>query len=168
MQMKTKKDDHVKERFKPYLDKMENSDLKMYIENRVIEQIAWYSRKSREKQKRFKFFSILSIFLNAVIPVFVLFSDFSTLAKYLVTGLSSLAGAINTVMILCRYQDLWVQYRSNCEFLKSVLYRFFLKTGEFKNIAGDEAALMDVLASHCEGYFMKEFQTWGSIVNENH
>ena len=166
--MKTQGGSHAKESFKPYLDKMESSDLKVYIEHRVLDQIMWYSKKSRENQECFRCFSILAIFLNAAIPIIVLFSDFSVFAKCLVAGLSSFAGAVNAVIALCRYQELWVQYRSNCEALKSVLYRFFLKTGEFKQIADDEAALMDMLVSRCEEYFMKEFQTWGNVVSEKH
>lgn len=155
-----KSNDYIIKQFKPYLDEMENSPLKIYIEERVIDQIVWYEQKSKEKQTRFKRLTVASIILNAIIPIFVLFSDYSIFIKMLVTGLSSSAGAINAIVALCGYKDLWIQYRSNCELLKSTLHRFFLKTGEFRHIADDQYALMDALVVSCEEYFTKEFQTW--------
>lgn len=160
-----KSNDYIIKQFKPYLDEMENSPLKTYIEERVIDQIVWYDQKSAEKQTRFKQLTGANIILNAIIPIVVLLSDYGVFVKLLVTGLSSSAGAINAIVALCGYKDLWIQYRSNCELLKSTLHRFFLKAGEFRHIADDQSALMDALVVSCEEYFTKEFQTWVVVTN---
>lgn len=160
-----KSNDYIIKQFEPYLDEMENSPLKTYIEKRVLDQIIWYDQKSVEKQTRFKKLTIVNIILNAIIPIVVLFSDYSILVKALVTGLSSSAGAINAIVALCEFKDLWIQYRSNCELLKSTLHRFFLKSGEFRHIADDQSALMDALVASCEEYFTKEFQSWVVVTN---
>lgn len=160
-----KSNDYVIKQFEPYLDEMENSPLKTYIEKRVLDQIIWYDQKSVEKQTRFKKLTIVNIILNAIIPIVVLFSDYGILVKALVTGLSSSAGAINAIIALCEFKDLWIQYRSNCELLKSTLHRFFLKSGEFRHIADDQSALMDALVASCEEYFTKEFQSWVVVTN---
>jgi len=152
--------DYITKQFNQYLDNMESSPLKTYIVERVIEQIAWYDQKSQKKQTSFKRFTVANIILNAIIPIVVLFSDYGVFVKALVTGLSSSAAAINAIVALCGYKDLWIQYRSNCELLKSILHRFFLKSGEFRHIAEDQSALMDALVVNCEEYFTKEFQTW--------
>lgn len=157
----------IKKQFDPYLSGMNGSPLKSYIIDRVIGQIAWYDKKSIEKQKLFTMLSIMAIMLNAVIPVMVLLSDECLLVKVLIAGLSSAAGAISSIITLCSYKDLWVHYRSNCEMLQSILYRFFLRVGEFKQIANDEAVLKDTLVIACENYFTKEFQTWVSIADED-
>lgn len=159
------KNDYIVKQFKPYLDGLEDSPLKTYIEERVIDQIVWYDQKSSEKQTRFKQLTILSIALNAIIPIVVLFTDYSVAAKILVTALSSSAGSINTIITLCGYKDLWIQYRSNCELLKSTLHRFFLRAGEFQRIADDPAALMDALVVNCEEYLTKEFKSWSVVTN---
>lgn len=160
-----KSNDYIIKQFEPYLDEMENSPLKTYIEKRVLDQIIWYDQKSVEKQTRFKKLTIVNIILNAIIPIVVLFSDYGILIKALVTGLSSSAGAINAIVALCEFKDLWIQYRSNCELLKSTLHRFFLKSGEFRHIADDQSALMDALVASCEEYFTKEFQSWVVVTN---
>ena len=160
-----KSNDYIIKQFEPYLDEMENSPLKTYIEKRVLDQIIWYDQKSVEKQTRFKKLTIVNIILNAIIPLVVLFSDYGILIKALVTGLSSSAGAINAIVALCEFKDLWIQYRSNCELLKSTLHRFFLKSGEFRHIADDQSALMDALVASCEEYFTKEFQSWVVVTN---
>ena len=160
-----KTNDYIVKQFKPYLDEMENSSLKTYIEERVIDQIVWYDQKSAEKQTYFKRLTVANIILNAVIPIIVLFSKYGVFFKVLVTGLSSAAGAIGAIVSLCGYKDLWIQYRSNCELLKSTLHRFFLKAGEFRHIANDQSALMDALVVSCEEYFTKEFQTWVVVTN---
>lgn len=160
-----KSNDYIIKQFQPYLDAMENSPLKTYIEERVIDQIIWYNQKSKKAQTRFKQLTVASIILNAIIPIFVLLSDYSIFFKLLVAGLSSSAGAINAIVALCGYKDLWIRYRSSCELLKSTLYRFFLKTGEFRHSADDQSALMETLAVSCEEYFTKEFQTWVVVTN---
>ena len=160
-----KSNDYIIKQFEPYLDEMENSPLKTYIEKRVLDQIIWYDQKSVEKQTRFKKLTIVNIILNAIIPIVVLFSDYGILVKALVPGFSSSAGAINAIVALCEFKDLWIQYRSNCELLKSTLHRFFLKSGEFRHIADDQSALMDALVASCEEYFTKEFQSWVVVTN---
>ena len=160
-----KTSDYITTQFSTYLDEMENTPLKTYIEERVIEQIAWYDQKSAEKQTYFYRLTIANIILNAIIPTVVFLSDYGVFFKFLVTGLSTSAGAINAIVALCGYKELWIQYRSNCELLKSTLHRFFLKAGEFRHVAEDQAALMDALVVSCEGYFTKEFQTWVAVLN---
>lgn len=146
--------------YQAYLDEMPDSTLKAYIIKRVIGQIEWYDQKSVEKQNLYKRFAIWAIILNAVIPVSVLLSDYGLFFKLLVTALSSVAGVCNAINSLCGYKDLWIQYRSNCELLKSVLHRFFLRAGEFHELANDEQQLLDALVVACEDYITKEFQSW--------
>lgn len=152
--------------YQPYLDKMPDSSLKDYIVTRVINQIDWYDRKSINKQKMYKRLSIISIILNGIVPVAVLLSDFGIIVKLIIASLSSAAGTINAVVVLCNYKDLWVQYRLNCETLKSILYRFFLRTGEFVNLTIDNSVLNNKLVSSCEELMTKEFQTWVSSTSK--
>ena len=152
----------VMTQYKPYLDKMPDSVLKDYIITRVIDQIDWYDKKSIDKQNMYKHLSVLSIILNGVIPVVVLLSDYGMVIKVFIAALSSAAGILNTVIVLCNYKELWVQYRSNCEALKSILYRFFLRSGEFEGLDLNSPNLHSTLVTCCENLMTKEFQTWVS------
>lgn len=158
-------EDYITKQYQPYLDKMEDTPLKSYIVERIIDQIKWYDKKSTEKQSRYKRLTIASVILNAAIPITVLLSDNNIVIKLLVATLSSASGAITAIIAVCGYKDLWVQYRSNCELLKSTLHRFFLCAGEFRHLKDDDNALLDALVVCCEEYLTKEFQTWVVVTN---
>lgn len=150
----------VKKEFDPYLGQIKDNDLKNYIIERVIGQIDWYDRKSSINQNNYKKFMVTSIILSAFIPIFTLLSDasYGIIIKILITTLSSAITAISAIIALYNYRELWIQYRSNCEILKSVLHRFFTKCGEFNNV--DESKSYEMLVMSCEEYLTKEFQTW--------
>lgn len=149
--------------FKYYLDKMKDIYIKTYIEERVIEQISWYENKSRSNQFWYRVFMIISIIISSSIPVLIVMLDLSyeIKIKIAISVLSSTTTAISAVIALYNYRELWVQYRTNCEMLKSVLYRFFTKNGEFKDL--EDSTIYDMLITSCENYIIKEFETWGNI-----
>lgn len=153
----------IKDNFTPYLSKYTDNPIKQYIENRVLDQIDWYNKKSTEKQFYFKRLMIASIIINACIPVLTLLSDLPCgfFFKVIISIASSTAAVISSIITLCRFQELWTQYRSNCEILQSVLHRYFTKSGEFKNLLENEA--FDLLVTSCENYLTKEFQAWQSL-----
>lgn len=150
------------QRFKTYIEncKQLSCQAKLYIENRVLDQIDWYNGKSAQNQVRFKRLMLLSIILSAFIPILTLLSDIpcSILIKLLITSISSAVTAISAIISLYHFQELWVQYRSNCEILQSILHRYLTKTGEFRNSTEDDA--LNLLVMSCEEYMTKEFQTW--------
>lgn len=152
------------QRFKTYIE--HNSQLsyisKSYIENRVLDQIDWYNKKSTENHIHFKKWMIASIVLSAFIPILTLLSDIpcSLLIKLSITAASSAVTAISAIISLYHFQDLWVQYRANCEILQSILHRYLTNTGEFRNSTDDDA--LNLLVMTCEEYMTKEFQTWAA------
>lgn len=153
---------HPSQRFKTYIEN--NTQLscqaKLYIENRVLDQVDWYNKKSARNQVLFKRWMITSIVLSAFIPILTLLSDIpcSILIKISITAISSAVTAISAIISLYHFQDLWVQYRANCEILQSILHRYLTKTGEFRNATEDDA--LNLLVMSCEEYMTKEFQTW--------
>lgn len=149
--------------FKYYLENMKDLEMKTYIEERVIRQINWYEKKSNKNQFWYKVLMVISIIMSACIPVLTLMLDLSSGIKIriIISILSSGVTGISAIIALYNYRELWVQYRTNCEILKSVLYRFFTKSGEFKDL--DDTKIYNILISSCENYIIKEFETWGSI-----
>lgn len=152
----------IKNDFTQYLPSIEDERIKIYINNRVLDQIDWYDKKSADNQTNYKRYMILSIILSSIIPIFTLLADapYGIIIKLIITTVSSAITAISAIIALYNYRDLWVQYRSNCEILKSVLHRFFTKCGEFSNVEDSKA--YETLVMTCEEYFIKEFQTWAA------
>lgn len=160
------KPNYILKEYQSYLRLLPDNNLKFYIQNRVIDQIKYYDDSAIKKQANYKFWSIISITLSGLIPIFTLLTDtgWGLAFKLIVTTLSSAVTAITASVTLCAYKELWIQYRTNCEILKSVLHRFFLKSGEFKGKTDSE--LLETLVLSCEEYLTKEFQTWASATNK--
>ena len=119
------------------------------------------------KQRHFKQLSVVTILLNALIPVATLLTEYGIAIRILIVSISSAAVAINAILALCSYRELWVQYRSSCELLKSILYRYFNHSGEFRPIADQPDQCAQLLVTLCEEHSTKEFQSWSSISVHN-
>lgn len=133
----------------------------LYIQNRLLVQINWYDKKSSQMQIKYKRLSITAIIITALIPIATLLLNVSSISFFiqiLIALLSSVASIISSILALCKYKELWIQYRSNCELLKSVLHRFYTKSGEFSN-KSDKSAF----EQHCT----KEFDNWNDIYSKD-
>lgn len=141
---------------------------KSYIQNRLIGQIKWYDNKSAKEQKVYKRLSVISIIITATIPIATLLLDFNYLncfVKILIAVFSSIATILSSINSLYKHRELWIQYRTNCELLKSVLHRYYTKSAEFKSTSDEEAFAL--LVESCEQYFTKEFDNWNNIYSNN-
>lgn len=159
-------DHYIYQEFKPYLDACTSLE-KAYIEQRLINQIIWYDKSAIKKQDKYKHLTIASIIFTSTIPVLSLFTGFEygIIATVSITLLSSVSSVILSIVNLCEYHKLWVEYRSICEILKSILYRYFMKSNEFSS-SNNEKTNLDLLISSCEEYMTKEFQTWTQLSHE--
>lgn len=157
----------VKDEYK--YDKNNNKTINCYINDRLLSQIAWYDNKSIIYQKRYKTLTILSSVLSAVIPILTLTLDypFAIVFKFLIAIISAGVSIISSILAINKYKELWVQYRTNCEILKSVLHRYYTHTGEF--FSNDDEENFKNLVVSCEKYLTKEFDAWNDIYsNQNH
>ena len=159
------KEYYIYKEFELYLTNIAN-DSTNYITNRVINQIIWYDKKSIDKQKQYKKYSIISIVFTALIPILTLLTGyrFGAFANILIAILGSASSAILSISSLCEFQKLWVQYRSTCEILKSILHRYYMGVGEFCSDTPQEN--LQLLCTMCEEYLTKEFHIWSNTCNE--
>lgn len=130
-----------------------------YIEKRLINQIKWYSSKSRQSQKSFKFFMIFTFVFNAAIPVVMLFSDINSLTlktKIVTASCSSLVTIFSSVIQLNSYQENWLKYRAICESLLREKIFFETKCGNYQNCT-DSIGLLIVT---CETLMANERNEW--------
>ena len=156
------KEHYIRKIFEPFLKKSASYE-KDYIEKRLIEQIIWYDESAIKKQKRYKQLSIISIVLSGIIPIVSIFSKYKygTIAIIIISTLSALSSILLSIINLCEYHKLWVEYRSACEILKSTLYKYFTKTDEFQSL--NDYARLNLLISLCEEYMTKEFKIWSQL-----
>lgn len=146
-----------KDEFSPYLSGMKNSNTKDFIINRVCDQIRWYDRKSRRNRYGYMAAMAFCIVMSGLIPILTSNIDLLTY-KVIMTAFGSSVTATSSVCAFCRFRELWILYRTQCELLKSTLHQFFSNCGEFKNSPEPQKLLVEL----CEGYMMKETGIWAN------
>lgn len=152
--------------FLPYLEVSDDSSIKKYIENRVINQIDWYDKKSTKNRFKYKLLMIISIIISSIIPIIVIFTEsFEFIViKAVIAGLSACIAIISSVISINQFRDFWIQYRMNCELLKSILHSFFTSSGEFSNL--DAISSNKFLVSSCEKLMTDEYRVWSEKIPE--
>ncbi|MEL7603182.1 MAG: DUF4231 domain-containing protein [Bacillota bacterium] len=143
--------------FSSYLSGMKNSPAKDYITNRVCGQIRWYDKKSRRNRYGYMAAMAFCVVMSGLIPILTSNIDLLTY-KVIMTVFGSSVTAVSSVCAFCRFRELWILYRTQCELLKSTLHRFFSNCGEFKNSPEPQKLLVEL----CEGYMMKETGVWAA------
>jgi hypothetical protein len=141
---------------------MEDGNAKSYIAGRVLEQITWFDSKSMSKQRLYKATMIISVIMSSLIPVITLLSDIpgNLLYKVIITALGSGVTALSAVGALCKFKELWIQYRMQCEMLRCILHRFFAECSEF---GGSSPSPYTRLVDKCEDYMKKETESWAVV-----
>lgn len=159
-------DNYIYQEFSFYLGAISDKIERNYIEKRLINQIIWYDTKAIKKQHMYKRLTILTIALTGIIPVLSLFATckYGFIATIFIALASATSTAIISIVNLCEYQKLWIEFRSTSEILKSILHRYFTKTGEFAS--EDEDSKFNLLISVCEEYMVREFQTWTELSHD--
>lgn len=154
----------IKNEINPYniadefnIDTVTNDEHKHYIKNRVLAQIKWYDKKAIDCQKRYKQLSCVSIVLTSIIPVLTILGQY-TIIKILIAIVSAIVSVISYIITINTYKELWVQYRSNCELLKSELHKFLNKIGDYDT--QDINNSFELFCCNCENCFVKEFISW--------
>lgn len=148
------------------LESVSDQKTKEYINNRLLKQMEWYSKKSSfYKQQYFRWMTV-SIALGAAIPIAAVFADGTTFMKVLITTLGSLSTAINAYLALCNTKDLWMQYRLTRENLLRILYSYLTNIDIFahKNTQQEKDAL---LISISEEELSRETGAWKKLLNGN-
>lgn len=146
-----------------WIEKVQNPDTKQYIKDRVMNQMDYYKIKSREYKKKYNSWMTTSIVIGLMIPVFSIFVNESLFMKAIISFLGGGTAAITAYLRLHNYLELWSFYRSNREYLFSVLYFYFTATGIFRRIT-DQAERDALLIETCEGCFNAENKQWYELL----
>lgn len=128
-----------------------------YVQNRLNDQIKWYSNKSKKAQSCYKKIMISTFILNAAIPTILLFSDFiSLVVKVFVTLITAIITILNGIIQLNNYQDIWLNYRTTCENLLREKILYETMSGKYKNVEDP----LELLILTCEKIMDSETKEW--------
>lgn len=132
-----------------------------YLNERLLDQIKWYDKKAIENQKNYKNLSVVSFIISATIPILAFLGE--NLAVKIITAAAGAAVSVITYIInINTYKDLWIQYRMNCEMLKSEAIKFKNKIPPY-----DSEDAFELLVNNSEQYFTKEFSKWQNVTNQS-
>lgn len=131
-----------------------------YISERIEKQINWYDKKSISCQKKYKYYSIVSIISTSSIPIILLFSDFNEFGvKVVVALLGSISSILGSLLTLNNYQGLWIKYRNTCELLNRELYLFKTSSGKYFACTNSTENFI----SNCENIMSFEHDYWFEV-----
>jgi hypothetical protein len=121
---------------------------------RLEDQIAWYDRKSRVSQRRFKLLKGAQMLAAAVLPVTAPFAIHAAVPAALGAVIIVLEG----FQQLNQYQQNWITYRGTCEALKHEKYLYLGGAGPYASAERGTA----LLADRIEGLISQEHAKWVS------
>ena len=132
-------------------------DQKTYLAERIDDQINWYSAKSKTYQTRYKILKVIVIISSVTIPFLVgLITDETTYLKIIVGVIGVLIAAIEGILSLYKFQDLWLQYRMTAEMLQREKLIFLTNSGMYFN---NKNAFQDFVR-RSESIMSSENQAW--------
>lgn len=136
-----------------------------YINERLNDQITWYSNKSQTQQRKFKTIRIVEIIAAALIPFLsVLSVAYPVIAPYLtitVGVLGMIIAVISGVLSLGHYQEQWIEYRTICESLKKEKFLFSAGAEPYS----DENSF-NLLVQRVETLISKENANWSQYMTK--
>jgi len=133
---------------------------------RLEDQIAWYSSKSRSAQKIFKRFKVVEIIAAALIPFLSGLSFSDTVRVYIpvTTGiLGMLITILEGILHLNQYQQTWANYRATSEALKHEKFLYIAHAGSYATVSDPDA----LLAERVEGLVSQENSQWTSVQQQS-
>lgn len=126
-----------------------------YLQQRLEDQINWYSKKSSVCQTRYKALRIIEIVSAAIIPLLSGMGDKVPCGPWIIGSLGVLIAIAAAAGSLFKYHENWIQYRATSEALK---HEKFLFLGRVTPYDGEN--YFPVLVQRVEGLISKENSTW--------
>ena len=137
---------------------------KDYVENRLLPQMTWYSKKSNSYRRQYQVLMSFSIALGAMIPVMSVLVQGPPIIQLLIALLGTGATAVNAYLSLSNSRDLWLTYRNTREILLRTLYFYFNNAEKFSDGTAEEKD--ELLIEVCEAELARENGTWRSMMEK--
>jgi len=136
---------------------MEKND---YLKARVIDQIAWYDKKSTTNKKLYYWLQSLVIALAAIIPLLSGFiDDFGKCMGMLIGFIGAVVAILSGLLALYKFQEKWTAYRTTSETLKHEKFLFETNTDPY-----DDENAFQMLVKRVENTISKENTEWNKYI----
>jgi len=132
-----------------------------YIEQRLLDQIKWYSAKSQFNQRWFKRLRILEIVSAAVIPFLAGLGPVVPYYQFVVGALGAVIAISAGISAIYKFHENWIEYRTTAETLKHELYLYETRCSPYDN---EEAFCR--LVERVEGLISKENTRWSRYTEQ--
>lgn len=129
-----------------------------YIDDRVNNQIKYYSKRGSSFKKKFYFFRTSSILCTSFIPFFTSLISTYTFFAVLVSLLGVFSVIFEGILSLFSFKDKWINYRMKAESLKRLKFLYLTKTYPY-NI--DDC--FNYFVSDCEDILANEKKSWAQL-----
>jgi hypothetical protein len=133
-----------------------------YFQQRLENQIEWYSNKSSYCQIRYKALRLAEIVAAAFIPLLSGMGEKVFCGPWIIGSLGVLIAIAAAAGSLFKYHENWIQYRSTSEILK---YEKFLFLGRAAPYDGEDC--FPVLVQRVEAFISKENISWAQSIKSN-
>ncbi len=126
-----------------------------YLEQRLNDQIGWYSKKSHFNQKAFKRLRLAEIAFAAIIPFLAGIGDAVPHHQIIIGVLGVCITVSAGLSALYKFHENWIEYRNTAETLKHEKYLFLTKCSPY-----DDKDAYCKLVQRVEGLISKENSQW--------
>lgn len=133
-----------------------------YISQRLNPQIDWYSSRSTENQKKFKYLRTIEIVFAAIVPFVAGMGDQIPHNNWIVGVFGIIVAIAAGLIMLQKHHELWIQYRTTCEQLKHEKYLFLTSCEPYD---ADDA--FKLLVARVEALISKENSMWQQSNKKN-
>lgn len=133
----------------------------VYFQQRLDDQINWYSNKSSTNQKWYKRLKYLDNFLALIVVPLSYYSDSCWWFKYAGVAAGIVIAFSNFLQSINKYHENWIQYRSTAEILKHERYLYLTRSGGYVNSPN----AFNELVERCESIISSENIDWAQLHN---
>lgn len=133
-----------------------------YIQERLDDQINWYSKKSKTSQNWFKILRVIEILAAATIPFLAGYvTDTEPQLKVIIGLLGVVIAFVAGFISLSKFQEIWIEYRTASETLKHHKYLFLTKSSPY-----DTEEAFQSLVQTVEALISKENSNWNNYIKQ--
>jgi uncharacterized protein DUF4231 len=104
-----------------------------YLDQRIDDQIGWYSKKSTFNKKRYQFIKTLVIIISASIPVLAIMITGDDEILKIAVGVAGVSIVVlEGILSHYKYKDIWLKYRMTSEMLNREKILYLTSSGPYK------------------------------------
>ena len=119
-------------------EEIEDTRTRDYVKNRLLPQMAWFNKKSREYKSQYYALTSASIMMGVMIPVMSILLEGSALPRILIAFLGASITGVNAYLSINHSRDLWLTYSNTRETLLQTLYLYFNDAGVYSSSMGQK------------------------------